>query len=72
MACQGPDLNSARKAGNAYARQLLKQMVKEQKISPPSRHVWTIPNADKRWNKARRSFILAVEEMFVEDACNSW
>lgn len=68
MECQGPDLNEARKFGKQVGEALFSELVKNYKMSESSGWV----DSQKRWNKAKKSFIKSVEELFVEDACNSF
>lgn len=75
MACQGPDLNGARIFGKKVADALLEELSKEYKfIDPtnPKNKKVVIPNADKRWKKAREMFVKSVQELFVEDESNSF
>lgn len=69
MACQGPDLNEAKKFGKKVGEALFEELVKEYNMGTPP---FVLPNADKRWKKAKQSFIKSVEELFIEDACNSF
>lgn len=76
MPCMGPDLTFARKQGREVGEKLLAQLINEH-------HFWDItankedgmlrlPGANARWDKAKAEFIHAVEELFVEDACNGF
>ena len=76
MPCMGPDLDLARKQGREIGEKLLAQLIDEH-------HLWDItdpkydkclhlPNADKRWTKAKKAFVKAVEELWVEDECNGF
>ena len=67
MACQGPDLNEARKFGKRVGEALFEELLKEYNIGTSP---FILPNADKRWKKVKQSFIKSVEEIFVEDECN--
>lgn len=75
MACQGPDLNYAKNFGKKVAEALLDELIKEYKLADPTNpkyRVISLPNSEKRWKKARGMFVKSVQELFVEDACNSF
>lgn len=76
MPCMGPDLNLARKQGREVGEKLLAQLIKDNhllEISDPKYDVIIrIPGSVKRWDKAKEDFLKAVEELFVEDACNGF
>lgn len=75
MACQGPDLDGARDFGKKVAEALLEELIKEYKLADPTNpkyKVISLGNAKKRWKKAKEMFVKSVQEMFVENACNSF
>lgn len=76
MPCMGPDLNLARKHGREVGEKLLAQLIKDHhliEISHPKYDiVIRLPDASKRWDKTTEDFLKAVEELFVEDACNGF
>ena len=69
MACQEPDLDYARKLGNQVGEALFEELLKEYKMN---NQLFVIPNSKKRWENNKRKFIKSVEDLFVEDACNSF
>lgn len=75
MACQGPNLDEAKTFGKQVAEALLDELIKEYKMIEPINLKLkgvALLNADKRWKKAREMFTKSVQELFVEDACNSF
>ena len=64
----GPDLNFAREKGNKHGVLLFEKLCEEHKFFIDAR----LPGAAERWSVAREKFILAVEELFVQDASNSF
>lgn len=59
MPCMGPDLEAARKRGQEVGKKILDELIKQHNL-------WDITN------KSKHEFIQAVEELFVEDACNGF
>lgn len=53
MACQGPDLNGARKFGRQVGEALFEELLKEYNMGTPP---FVLPNADKRWKKSETVF----------------
>jgi hypothetical protein len=77
MPCMGPDLKSARQLGNEVGKVLLEQLIDHHSMWDISEEDKTkvqffLPGAEKRWKRAKAKFIKAVEELFVEDACNGF
>jgi hypothetical protein len=75
MACQGPDLDGARDFGKKVADALLEELIKEYKLADPTNpkyKVISLGNSKNRWKKARGMFVKSVQELFVENACNSF
>lgn len=75
MACQGPDIDGAKNLGKKVAEALLEELIKEYKLADPTNsktRVTSLPNAERRWKKTRGMFIKSVQELFVEDASNSF
>ena len=75
MACQGPDLDGARSFGKKVAEALLEELIKEYNLTDPTSSrtkIISVGNAEKRWKKTRGMFIKSVQELFVEDVCNSF
>lgn len=69
MACQGPDLNEARKFGKQVGEALFEELMKEYNMGTSP---FVLPNADKRWKKTKQSFIKSAEALFIENAANSF
>ena len=73
MPCMGPDLTEARKHGREVGAKLLARLIKDN-------YLWDITDSkwDKcfgrraAWIKAKKKFVKVVEELFIEDACNSF
>ena len=85
MPCMGPDQNYARQRGNEVGKDLLEELINHHLVMFNALKMWDItadeckkqdfvklPNAEKRWNKAKKMFVKAVEELFVEDAANGF
>ncbi len=75
MPCMGPDLNYARLHGNEVGKALLEELIDHNSmwdVSEDKTKSWCLPGAEKRWKKAKAKFIKAVEDLFVEDAANSF
>ncbi len=76
MPCMGPDLDAARKHGREVGKELLDRLIDNYSLWDISKEdrgkFLLLPNAEKRWKKAKAKFIKAVEEIFVEDACNGF
>lgn len=74
----GPDLTFARKQGRVVGEKLLAQLIKEHKLWDVTAPQYegtglpVLPGSKKRWVGASKKFIRAVEELFVEDACNGF
>jgi hypothetical protein len=74
----GPDLKLARQQGREVGAKVLAQVIKDNNLwdvtAPKEQHAGIIqlPGSHSRWDKAKREFIAAVEELFVEDACNGF
>ena len=65
----GPDLMHAREKGNKVAKEMLNNLFKQHGLDD----TWVmLPKAGQRWKKAKADFIKSVEDMFVEDAANSF
>lgn len=69
MACQGPDLKEAKKLGTQVGEALFNELIDEYNMS---NQLFTFPASKKRWEKAKKTFIKSVEDLFVEDASNSF
>jgi len=78
MPCMGPDLKRARQLGNEVGKVLLEQLIDHHSmwdVSAAKRDhpgYFLLPGADKRWENATKKFIEAVEDLFEEDAANSF
>lgn len=78
MPCMGPDLNYARKHGHIVGEKLFADLIKKHSLwditadECKQQDFVRLPNAEKRWNKAKVGFIKAVEKLFVEDAANGF
>lgn len=75
MPCMGPDLTLARKHGRAVGEKLLARLIKDSLFDitdPKYDKMLKLPNAEKRWKRAKERFLRAVEELFVEDECNGF
>lgn len=75
MPVMGPNLDSARSRGNDVAQKLLEDLLKNHDlfdITEDRYKNFGLGNSKERWRKAKDTFIKAVEELFIEDACNSF
>lgn len=76
MPCSGPNLKAARERGNRYANAILPLLMKEEGLwdvtHPDFRDFHLLPNARERWDRAKADFVRAMEELFVQDSCNSF
>ena len=79
MPCMGPDLKEARTQGQEVGAKLLAQLIDENKLwditdkaDKDTEKFLHLPNSENRWDKAKKEFVRAVEELFVEDACNGF
>lgn len=76
MPCSGPNCDAARERGNRVAMSLLPLLMKEHglwDITHRDHQDYPLPlNCRNRWDKAKSDFVAAVEELFVQDACNSF
>ena len=79
MPCMGPDLKAARQQGREVGEVYLAQLIKQHNLwditdkrDKDNEKYLRLPNSENRWNKAKQEFIRAVEELFVEDACNGF
>lgn len=78
MPCTGPDLKRARQLGHDVGEELLARLIDQHSmwdVSIAKRDnpgYFFLPGADKRWEKATKKFIEAVEDLFEEDAANSF
>lgn len=76
MPCMGPDLTAARKHGREVGEELLAQLIKQHNLldldDSEYKKMIRLPGSEKRWTKSKAEFIRAVEELFVEDACNGF
>lgn len=74
----GPDLKEARKRGQELGIKLLARVIKDNNMwdvtAPKMKgHKFILlPNSENRWDKAKRKFVRAIEELFEEDACNGF
>ena len=68
----GPDLEYARKQGNEAGEEMYKLMMEKYYLYEPGEKDSWLGGANKRWVGNKKNFILAVEEFFVEDACNGF
>lgn len=74
MPCMGPNLDYAREQGRKVGQEILTKLLDDHKMWGPIH--W--PNAklptknDISWERLKENFVKAVEELFVEDACNSF
>ena len=72
----GPDLNAAKKAGNKVGKELLKQLINQHNLYDVTKTKYKtmiqLPHSRARWKQAKTDFVRAVEEIFIEDACNSF
>lgn len=77
MPCMGPDLKEARTQGQEVGAKLLARLIDENKLWDITDKAYNekflhFPNSENRWDKAKKEFVRAVEELFVEDACNGF
>ncbi len=76
MPCIGPDLKEIRKHGQEAGKKLLVRLIDEHKLRDISAdkdsRILRLPGSDGRWKQAKKEFVRAVEELFVEDACNGF
>ena len=76
MPCMGPNCDYAHKKGCEVGEQLLVTLIKEHKLldidQPHLNNFFTLPLAKERWVAAKKAFVEAVGELFVEDACNGF
>lgn len=76
MPCMGPDLKWARQQGRKVGKRVLVRLIDEASLfditDPRYKKMFRLPGATRRWKRAKVSFIKAVEELFVEDACNGF
>lgn len=72
MPASGPDLEYARRQGNKVGKELYKLMMEKYYLWEPDGKSILLAGSAKRWADNKKNFILAVEEFFVEDACNGW
>jgi hypothetical protein len=63
MPCMGPDLDYAAKIGNKVGQDILAKMIFDNSLMDCD---------NERWLVMKRKFIKVVEDLFVEDACNSF
>ena len=76
MPCMGPDITLAREQGRVVGEELLARLIKDNNLwdITKTRNEESIQlfKSKVRWIKVKREFIRAVEELFVEDACNGF
>ena len=76
MPCMGPDLGAARKHGRNTGESMLKGLIERENFldidDPKYNDLPGFPGDRERWKAAKEKFIQAVEELFVEDAANSF
>ena len=65
----GPNLEYAREKGNKIAQKMLENLCIQYIMND---YQFILPNSKERWEKAKADFIKSVEELFVEDACNTF
>lgn len=65
MACQGPDLKTARKLGRKKANEFLKIIAAEGIIGG-------VKPFQKNFNDAKRRFKKALEDLYEADCCCKW
>jgi hypothetical protein len=72
----GPDITLAREQGRVVGEELLARLIKDNNLwdITKTRNEESIQlfKSKVRWIKVKREFIRAVEELFVEDACNGF
>ena len=76
MPCMGPDCDFAAKKGRETGGKMFAQLVADHSFMDLSREKWGnhrgLPGAEERWLDAKSRLVKAVEDLFVEDACNGF
>ena len=84
MPCMGPDCDAARRNGREVAEKMLADMIEQHDLFDVTHEQYrklasgtifcgiNLPGCRERWTAAKHAFVRAVEELFVEDACNNF
>ena len=76
MPVNGPNLDWASNKGREVGEALLAKLIEEHNLlditEPKYDKMLNLPNAKERWIAAKEAFVKTVEELFLEDAANSW
>jgi hypothetical protein len=65
----GPNIDEARKQARKAADEMFAAM---DVYGISDQQLFVSPSSKDRWDEAKRKFVASVEELFVEDACNSF